>query len=71
MKVYIKRNKLHVNAVNNVYFCEATDSLQYHPPDANLDYDYQTVSIFTVCRVALGMTAPLREKGILDMICSR
>ena len=39
-KVYIKKNALHVcayDAVNNVYFCEATDSIQYHPPDANLD----------------------------------
>ena len=31
------------DAVNNVYFCEATDSIQYHPPDANLDCDCQTV----------------------------
>ena len=24
------------DAVNNVYFCEATDSIKYHSPNANL-----------------------------------
>ena len=37
------------DAVNNVYFCEATDSIQCHPPNANLECECQTVSIFTVC----------------------
>ena len=31
------------DAVNNVYFCEATDSIQYHPPNANLECDSQSV----------------------------
>ena len=31
----------------HVYICEATDSMQYHTPNANLDSDCQTVSIVT------------------------
>ena len=41
MKVYHQKEQIACvyDAVNNVYFCEATDSIQYHPPDANLDCD--------------------------------
>ena len=45
MKVYIERNNLEVELIRfrkknvdiiHVYFCEATDPMQYRPPNANL-----------------------------------
>ena len=43
MKVYIERNNLQVELIRcrkdvdfiHVYLCEATDSMQYRPPNAN------------------------------------
>ena len=47
MKVYAERNNLQLELIRSVkklefihvYFCEATDSMQYHPPNS-----YQEVS---------------------------
>ena len=35
MKVYIKRNNLQVELIRYSYLCEATDSMQYRPPNVN------------------------------------
>ena len=58
-------------AVNNVYLYEATDSIQYHPPNANLDCDWQMVSIFTVYGVSqenLQPVSPQPRNNILTMV---
>ena len=46
MKVYIERNNLQVELIRyhknvdliHVYFCEATDSMQYRPPNVNREF---------------------------------
>ena len=43
VKVYIKENNLH-NGITffyfiHVYFCEASDSMQYRPPNANQEFN--------------------------------
>ena len=55
MKVYIERNSTPVELIRfrrnidfiDVYFHEARNSMEYRPPNVNLDSCWQTVSIVT------------------------
>ena len=56
MKVYTESGNLQVEFIRylkknvdfiNVYFCEETDSMQYRPPNPNLDGGCPTVHIVT------------------------